>query len=117
MEQRPLPDAVLTSARGRRAAARARPDPEASSSTSARADDEAEAGARLDEPDADDEAEETDELEAVAGARQDPLKLYVRQIGDGPLLTRAEERELARRKDAGDEAAKRRADRVRTSAS
>jgi RNA polymerase primary sigma factor len=39
---------------------------------------------------------------------QDPLKLYVRQIGDGRLLTVAEERELARRKDAGDEAAKRR---------
>ena len=39
---------------------------------------------------------------------QDPLKLYVRSIGGGPLLTRAEERELARRKDAGDEAAKRR---------
>src|SRR6516162_10605657 len=39
---------------------------------------------------------------------RDPLKLYVRQIGDGRLLTRDEERELARRKDAGDEAAKRR---------
>ncbi len=38
----------------------------------------------------------------------DPLKLYVRQIGDGPLLTPAQERELARRKDEGDEAAKRR---------
>jgi len=38
----------------------------------------------------------------------DPLKLYVRQIGGGPLLTREEERELARRKDAGDEEAKRR---------
>jgi len=37
----------------------------------------------------------------------DPLKLYVRQIGDGRLLTAEEERELARRKDAGDEAAKR----------
>ena len=37
----------------------------------------------------------------------DPLRLYVRQIGDGPLLTRDEERELARRKDAGDEQAKR----------
>ena len=37
----------------------------------------------------------------------DPLKLYVRQIGDGRLLTPAEERELARRKDLGDEAAKR----------
>jgi RNA polymerase primary sigma factor len=38
----------------------------------------------------------------------DPLKLYVRQIGDGRLLTVSEERELARRKDLGDEAAKRR---------
>jgi RNA polymerase primary sigma factor len=37
---------------------------------------------------------------------QDPLKLYVRQIGDGRLLTPAEERELARRKDEGDEEAK-----------
>ena len=32
----------------------------------------------------------------------------MRQIGDGPLLTPAEERELARRKDEGDEWAKRR---------
>jgi RNA polymerase primary sigma factor len=38
----------------------------------------------------------------------DPLKLYVRQIGDGRLLTVTEERELARRKDLGDEDAKRR---------
>jgi RNA polymerase primary sigma factor len=38
----------------------------------------------------------------------DPLKLYVRQIGDGRLLTVTEERELARRKDAGDEEARRR---------
>src|SRR6266705_169155 len=43
-----------------------------------------------------------------AGPTQDPLKLYVRQIGDGRLLTAGEERELARRKDLGDEAAKRR---------
>jgi RNA polymerase primary sigma factor len=43
-----------------------------------------------------------------AAPTQDPLKLYVRQIGDGPLLTAAEERELARRKDAGDEQAKQR---------
>jgi RNA polymerase primary sigma factor len=56
-----------------------------------------------------DEAEEAEEREeAEAGPTQDPLKLYVRQIGDGPLLTAAEERELARRKDAGDELAKRR---------
>ena len=38
----------------------------------------------------------------------DPLKLYVRQLGDGRLLTTGEERELARRKDLGDEDAKRR---------
>ncbi len=41
-------------------------------------------------------------------AAADPLKLYVRQIGGGALLTREEERELARRKDEGDEAAKKR---------
>jgi RNA polymerase primary sigma factor len=46
--------------------------------------------------------------EEAADVTHDPLKLYVRQIGDGRLLTAAEERELARRKDAGDEAAKRR---------
>ncbi|MBD0338775.1 MAG: sigma-70 family RNA polymerase sigma factor [Thermoleophilia bacterium] len=45
--------------------------------------------------------------EAEPGPTQDPLKLYVRQIGDGRLLTPAEERELARRKDLGDEFAKR----------
>jgi RNA polymerase primary sigma factor len=53
------------------------------------------------------EAEEQDEA-YVPAPTQDPLKLYVRQIGDGPLLTAAEERELARRKDEGDEWAKRR---------
>ena len=45
-------------------------------------------------------------VEAAAAATQDPLKLYVRQIGNGRLLTHAEERELARRKDEGDEEAK-----------
>lgn len=45
-------------------------------------------------------------LEAANTATQDPLKLYVRQIGNGRLLTHAEERELARRKDEGDEDAK-----------
>ncbi len=38
---------------------------------------------------------------------QDPLKLYVRAIGDGRLLTPVEERELARRKDEGDDLARR----------
>jgi RNA polymerase primary sigma factor len=51
-------------------------------------------------------AEEVESAEAPASS-QDPLKLYVRQIGDGRLLTPQEERELARRKDLGDEAAKR----------
>jgi len=61
--------------------------------------------AALDAPVDEDEQEEAKEALA-AGPTQDPLKLYVRQIGDGPLLTAAEERELARRKDAGDEEAK-----------
>jgi RNA polymerase primary sigma factor len=54
------------------------------------------------------EEEEEKEERAAAPETQDPLKLYVRQIGDGPLLTPAEERDLARRKDEGDEQAKRR---------
>jgi RNA polymerase primary sigma factor len=58
----------------------------------------------LDAPDADEES--ADALDA-SGPVQDALKLYVRQIGDGRLLTAAEERELARRKDEGDEEAKR----------
>ena len=57
----------------------------------------------LDEPT---ENEPADTLDAPAPV-QDPLKLYVRQIGDGRLLTPGEERELAQRKDAGDEEAKR----------
>jgi RNA polymerase primary sigma factor len=59
----------------------------------------------LDEPDA--EPKSKDEFD-VAGPTQDPLKLYVRQIGDGRLLTAAEERALAQRKDEGDEEAKKR---------
>ena len=60
---------------------------------------------QLDAPD----AEKAEELRADEGVIQvqDALKLYISQAGGGPLLTRAEERELARRKDAGDEAAKR----------
>jgi hypothetical protein len=55
-----------------------------------------------------DEPATTRELPGLAGpTADDPLKLYVRQIGDGRLLTPAQERELARRKDLGDEAAKR----------
>jgi RNA polymerase primary sigma factor len=57
---------------------------------------------------ADDEPENAVLSEDERLQSADPLKLYVRQIGDGRLLTAAEERELARRKDMGDEAAKRR---------
>lgn len=66
------------------------------------------------EPAAEEPADEDEDEDAPATVKeapaptQDPLKLYVRQIGDGPLLTPAEERELARRKDEGDEWAKRR---------
>jgi len=88
MEQRPLPELPVDSASDQRLELL----PEAS-----------------DEP-AEDETEDDDEDEQhpapKAEATQDPLKLYVRAIGDGPLLTPAEERELARRKDEGDEAAK-----------
>jgi RNA polymerase primary sigma factor len=58
--------------------------------------------AALNDPIADEPENEPAEVSTA-----DPLKLYVKQIGDGRLLTPAEERELARRKDAGDEAAKR----------
>jgi RNA polymerase primary sigma factor len=65
----------------------------------------------LDDPIADDDEEEPDNAVLSEDERlqsADPLKLYVRQIGDGRLLTPGEERELARLKDLGDERAKRR---------
>jgi len=79
-------------------------------------DPEVEDAAAEDEDDEDDEPEAEADAEPKAKPKakrepaqtQDPLKLYVRQIGDGPLLTPAEERELARLKDLGDEDAKRR---------
>jgi RNA polymerase primary sigma factor len=79
MEQRPLPDPLPE---------QASPEPKL---------ELVQDGAEVDE----------DDIKEAAAPTQDPLKLYVRQIGDGRLLTPAEERELARRKDAGDEAAKR----------
>jgi RNA polymerase primary sigma factor len=65
--------------------------------------EETEDAAEVEEPD---DGEDEAPPAAKAEATQDPLKLYVRAIGDGPLLTPAEERELARRKDEGDEDAK-----------
>jgi RNA polymerase primary sigma factor len=87
MEQRPLPDTVPEH----------RPEPRL------------ELLPALDDADAGEAAEDEERTTLDEPAQtQDPLKLYVRQIGDGPLLTREEERELARRKDMGDEEAKRR---------
>src|SRR5438094_1529711 len=83
MAQRPLPDAL--------------PEPEP----------EARLEVVPDPVEAEVEAEEVEEVEETEPQTADPLKLYVRQIGDGRLLTAAEERELARLKDEGDEAAKR----------
>jgi len=76
------------------------PDPEPEAEAEEAEAEEAE------EQDDDDDDEKV--VAYVPAPTQDPLKLYVRQIGDGPLLTPAEERELARRKDEGDEWAKRR---------
>jgi RNA polymerase primary sigma factor len=113
MEQRPLPDEVLVTPDVAEAHLELVPvldDPE-SADVDAQADDEpgAEASHEDSEEAAEDDGPDADELEALesAVAAHDPLKLYVRSIGGGPLLTRAEERELARRKDAGDEEAKR----------
>ena len=55
-----------------------------------------------------DDSPRRERADLAGPSADDPLKLYVRQIGDGRLLTTAEERELARRKDDGDEEAKRR---------
>jgi RNA polymerase primary sigma factor len=107
MEQRPLPDPSFTSpevVEPRLELVPALDDPDAVDVDAV----EEPVAAEADEAE-DDDAPDVDELEALESAAQtqDPLKLYVRSIGGGPLLTRAEERELARRKDAGDEAAKR----------
>ena len=54
-----------------------------------------------DDEDEDDERRGARRRSAEPGTTQDPLKLYVRQIGDGRLLTPAEERELARLQGRG----------------
>src|SRR5712691_9791999 len=84
MEQRPLPDHPLDSAPEQEPRLELLPDAE----------------------DADDDDRDDTPAAPKAEPTQDPLKLYVRAIGDGPLLTPAEERELARLKDEGDERAK-----------
>jgi RNA polymerase primary sigma factor len=104
MEQRPLPNAAFAGSENSEPRLELVPvldDPQAELEL------EEEPADQTSEPE---EGPEADELEALESAvqAQDPLKLYVRSIGGGPLLTRSEERELARRKDAGDDAAKRR---------
>jgi RNA polymerase primary sigma factor len=100
MEQRPLPELPLDSDSGvPERHLELLPEVE-----DAEATEEVEAEADVDEEEAD--GDDDAPVAAKAEATQDPLKLYVRAIGDGPLLTPSEERELARRKDEGDEEAK-----------
>jgi RNA polymerase primary sigma factor len=68
--------------------------------------DDADAEAEVEEDEPDEDEAPRASLGAELPTTDDPLKLYVRAIGDGRLLTPSEERELARRKDMGDEAAK-----------
>jgi RNA polymerase primary sigma factor len=112
MEQRPLPDDAFPdteSLEPRLGLVPVLDDPEAVDLDAGEepASDDAEGAEPVEEPDEGPDAERLDALESAVQA-QDPLKLYVRSIGGGPLLTRSEERALARRKDAGDEVAKRR---------
>ena len=100
MEQRPLPETALelSVAEPRLELVPALAD----------ADPETETEAVAEPAEVVEEVDDDEEVPEAPEATQDPLKLYVRQIGDGRLLTPAEERELARRKDAGDEEAKKR---------
>jgi RNA polymerase primary sigma factor len=110
MEPRPLSEDVLAPAdvvEPRLELVPALDDPEAPELEAAEEDDGAADDGSVDGDPVDD-GPVVGEIEALETAvAQDPLKLYVRSIGGGPLLTRLEERELARRKDAGDEDAKR----------
>jgi RNA polymerase primary sigma factor len=103
MEQRPLPDLPLESGVPERHL-ELLPDVEDVEEEAEEAETE-EADAS-DDGDGENDNDRGAPVVARAEATQDPLKLYVRAIGDGPLLTAAEERELARRKDEGDEEAK-----------
>jgi RNA polymerase primary sigma factor len=104
MEQRPLPNAIFPPPEIAETRLELVPDVEDPAALDEVDVEEVEDEVEL-ELDADDEPVEIHSL--APAVTQDPLKLYVRSIGGGPLLTRAEERELARRKDAGDEQAKR----------
>jgi DNA-directed RNA polymerase sigma subunit (sigma70/sigma32) len=91
MEQRPLPDLSSDSAA-------AEPRLELVHDLGDAEQEDVEDAEEPAEADEQEDGEEADTPPAAkAEATQDPLKLYVRAIGDGPLLTPAEERELARR--------------------
>ena len=102
MEQRPLPDLPSDDPVVAEPRLELLPDASDEKDEEVEAEEDPEEGAEHGEDDEDDGPPAA----AQAETTQDPLKLYVRAIGDGPLLTPAEERELARRKDEGDEAAK-----------
>jgi RNA polymerase primary sigma factor len=90
MEPRPLP----------------KPQPEVAVEAPERHLEVVPADGALDSPDVEEKEDESPGKTFDGTPLSDPLKLYVRAIGDGRLLTAEEERELARRKDEGDEAAK-----------
>jgi RNA polymerase primary sigma factor len=93
----------MNAAMGKRPASKRSPDPENGGATDPQLELVQENGGLQPEVEEDEPRDEP-----AAAETADPLKLYVRQIGDGRLLTPQEERELARRKDEGDEEAKRR---------
>ena len=59
-------------------------------------------------PDDDEEPELIDDVDVLEGvSTEDPVRMYLKEIGNVPLLTSEEEVELARLVEAGDEEAKR----------